>query len=84
MVKEKSRRKSGLFFIQRVVVSQMDFCDLRCKFARWPQSEGLDGSGSCRTFQAVFCEKKQCTVHKNAPCFEKERRPDDRGSGVPG
>jgi hypothetical protein len=50
----------------------MRFCDLTCKYARWPKKEGLDGSGSCRTFQAVFCEKTQRIVHKNAPCLEKE------------
>lgn len=57
---------------------RVKFCDLTCRHARWPDERGLDGSGSCRTFQAVFCEKKQRTVHKNAPCAEKEHRTDRR------
>ena len=54
----------------------MEFCDLHCRHARWPDQDAVDGSGSCRTFQAVYCEKKGRIVHKNAPCTEKERRPD--------
>jgi hypothetical protein len=56
----------------------LKFCDLTCKYARWPEDEDLNGSGSCRTFQALFCEKKQRTVHKNAPCAEKEGRSQGR------
>jgi len=51
------------------------FCDLGCRHASWPQDQALDGAGSCRTFQAVFCEKKERAVYKNAPCLEKETRP---------
>jgi hypothetical protein len=51
----------------------MDFCDLTCRHAEWPKQEALDGSGSCRTFQALFCKKKRRTVQKNAPCMEKEK-----------
>jgi hypothetical protein len=50
----------------------MPFCDLKCRHARWPEAEGLDGSGSCRTFLALFCEKHRRLVHKNAPCADKE------------
>ncbi|MFH1480067.1 MAG: hypothetical protein ABIG67_02265 [Pseudomonadota bacterium] len=50
----------------------MEFCDLRCRYASWPKREAYDGSGSCRTFQAVFCQKKERLVHKNVPCLEKE------------
>jgi len=50
----------------------MPFCDLQCRHARWPEAEGLDGSGSCRTFLALFCEKHRRLVHKNAPCADKE------------
>jgi hypothetical protein len=53
----------------------MEFCDLNCQFARWPKDEAVDGSGSCRTFQAIFCCKKDLLVHKNAPCLDKEKRP---------
>ena len=50
------------------------FCDLTCVNARWPEHGALDGSGSCRTFQALYCEKKERHVHKNMPCHEKETR----------
>jgi hypothetical protein len=52
----------------------MEFCDLKCRHAQWPTNSALDGSGSCRTFQALFCEKKDRFVHKNAPCAEKEKQ----------
>jgi hypothetical protein len=55
----------------------MKFCDLNCRYADWPEDEALDGSGSCRTFQGIYCEKKERVVHKNAPCPEKERRLDE-------
>lgn len=50
----------------------MEFCDLTCRHAEWPKQEALDGSGSCRTFQALYCQKKNRLVQKNAPCLEKE------------
>ncbi|MBN2124586.1 MAG: hypothetical protein JW821_09860 [Deltaproteobacteria bacterium] len=53
----------------------MEFCDLTCLHASWPEEEALDGAGSCRTFQALYCRKKGRLVHKNAPCIEKERGP---------
>jgi len=49
----------------------MKFCDLLCKYAKWPD-DLMDGSGTCRTFVAVFCVKKNMTVYKNAMCEEKE------------
>jgi hypothetical protein len=49
----------------------MEFCDLKCRYAQWPEKEAMDGSGSCRTFQAIYCRKKERTVPKNAPCPEK-------------
>jgi hypothetical protein len=52
----------------------MDFCDMNCRHAEWPENEALDGSASCRTFQAIYCRKKERTVYKNGPCMEKERR----------
>ncbi len=52
----------------------MNFCDMNCIYAEWPDAEALDGSASCRTFQAIFCEKKAMHVHKNAPCNMKEKR----------
>jgi hypothetical protein len=44
------------------------YCDLYCSFAAWPEENGLDGSGSCRTFLAVYCRKLKKVVHKNGPC----------------
>jgi hypothetical protein len=60
----------------------MQFCDLRCKFADWPKDDALDGSGSCKTFQAIFCLKKDRIVHKNAPCIEKENKNQTNASEV--
>ena len=54
--------------------SEMDFCDLNCQYATWPEDETLDGSGSCRTFQAIYCTIKKRHVHKNMPCHEKQKR----------
>jgi len=51
----------------------MEFCDLNCEYATWPEDDSLDGSGSCRTFQAVYCKKKNRHVHKNMPCNEKSK-----------
>ncbi len=36
-----------------------------------PKDTGVDGSGSCRTFVAVYCELKKMLVHKNMPCRQK-------------
>ncbi len=58
----------------------MGFCDMRCKHATWPE-EGTDGSGSCRTFQAIYCLKKKQLVHKNQVCKDweeaEEKKPSD-------
>jgi len=52
----------------------MEFCDLNCKYATWPEAETVDGSGSCRTSQAIYCTIKKRHVHKNMPCREKQKR----------
>jgi hypothetical protein len=54
----------------------MEFCDLNCMFASWAKDNCLDGSGSCRTFQAIYCTKKDRHVHKNMPCLEKTKGND--------
>jgi hypothetical protein len=46
----------------------MKWCDLSCEYASFPQTEGVDGSGSCRTFAALYCAKLNRLVHKNGPC----------------
>ena len=35
-----------------------NFCDLLCKYAETPKEEGIDGSGSCHTFIALYCTKR--------------------------
>ena len=54
----------------------MNFCDLRCRYAAFPREGAVDGAGSCRTFAALYCERKKTYVHKNMPCDEKEERKD--------
>ena len=49
----------------------MDFCDLNCKYASFPDSSAVDGSRSCRTFIALYCAKRKSLVHKNLPCSDK-------------
>jgi len=49
------------------------WCDLRCPHARFPEKEGLDGSGSCRTFLALRCSYLGEIVTKNAPCEARQR-----------
>jgi hypothetical protein len=51
--------------------SVLDFCDLMCTHAKTPKDEAVDGSGSCRTFAALYCELKGRLVHKNMPCQQK-------------
>ncbi len=55
--------------------SLSSFCDLSCRYAKTPDEEGLDGSGSCRTFTAIYCTKKKCPVAKAMPCTMKRERP---------
>ena len=53
---------------QKETFKKPDFCDLDCAFASWPKEEALDGSGSCRTFQALYCGKLKRVVPKNGRC----------------
>jgi len=46
----------------------MRWCDLSCPEASWPRDEAVDGSGSCRTFVALWCARLGRLVTKNAPC----------------
>jgi hypothetical protein len=59
--------------IQAIEIEEfiMKFCDLNCEYGAWPEDNSLDGSRSCRTFQAIYCKKKGRHVHKNMPCPEK-------------
>lgn len=44
------------------------WCDLRCEHADFPRSDSVDGSRSCRTFQALWCRKLEKHVTKNGVC----------------
>lgn len=60
-----------------VTDSTIKFCDLRCEFATFAPQDAVDGSGSCRTFAALWCKRLNCLVTKNAPCaaLYGQRRP---------
>ncbi len=49
----------------------LGFCDLMCTYAETPKETAVDGSGSCRTFVALYCSIKKSLVHKNMPCRQK-------------
>jgi len=51
-----------------VTRSNIKFCDLKCEYAEFPRSKAIDGSGSCRTFMALWCVQLEKHVAKNAPC----------------
>ena len=51
-----------------ITSSKIKFCDLRCEYADFARDDALDGSGSCRTFLALWCWKLEKHVTKNAPC----------------
>ena len=57
----------------------MSFCDMRCTYATWPE-EGADGSGSCGTFQAIYCLLKNELVHKNQLCPDRCEAPQEEPS----
>jgi len=60
-----------------VTSSKIKFCDLKCEQASFPKEDGIDGSKSCRTFVALWCDEIQQYVTKNAPCVAQfgKRRP---------
>ena len=45
-----------------------EWCDLGCPHAEFPKDTGVDGSGSCRTFLALWCSRLGRLVTKNSPC----------------
>ena len=51
-----------------VNTSKIKFCDLRCEMADFAKDTAIDGSGSCRTFMALWCKQLEKYVTKNAPC----------------
>jgi hypothetical protein len=54
-----------------IVSKKIEWCDLECKYAEWPDKL-QDGSGTCRTFIGLYCKKKKRVVYKNQRCNEKE------------
>lgn len=52
----------------------MKFCDMTCRYAQWPNNNSVDGSRSCRTYQAIFCKKKKQLVYKNSICSGRKRK----------
>jgi hypothetical protein len=51
-----------------VNTSKIKFCDLRCDMAEFAKEDAIDGSKSCRTFMALWCNQLKKHVTKNAPC----------------
>lgn len=63
-----------------VTTSKIKFCDMRCEHADFAKDDAIDGSNSCRTFIALWCNKLEKFVTKNAPCEVEfgARRPKTR------
>jgi hypothetical protein len=59
----------------------MQWCDLTCEAASFPQTEAVDGSRSCRTFAALYCAKLNRLVHKHGPCQCPEAADPPAGLG---
>lgn len=55
----------------------MDFCDLKCRYADWPD-ELQDGSMTCHTFVGIYCKKKKMVVFKNQPCKDKKKHKEKK------
>ena len=52
----------------------MNYCDMTCKYARFAKR---DLSGACRTWVAIYCNKKKMLVYKNTVCSEYIPRKKD-------
>jgi hypothetical protein len=46
----------------------LQYCDMTCPEADFPQSADVDGAGSCMTFAAVWCRRLREYTTKNAQC----------------
>ncbi len=55
------------------MTSSRFFCDLKCVYASAPREE-MDGSRSCMTFTAIWCDLHQRHVMKSQPCSRREER----------
>jgi hypothetical protein len=59
-----------------VHTSRLKWCDPRCEHASFPKEEAIDGSKSCQTYLALYCNVLKEYVTRNAPCavqFGKKR-----------
>ncbi len=59
------------------------WCDLSCEHASFPRTGAVDGSGSCRTFAALYCARLNKLVHKHGPC-QCDDRTDSPAGRPPG
>jgi len=74
----RHRHMNGVFMNNIKKIKDVNFCDLMCAYARLPGESALDGSGSCRTFIALYCDLKKSIVAKNMPCSRKKVRTKPR------
>ncbi len=54
------------------------WCDYHCEYASFAKDEAIDGSGSCQTFQGIWCKKLKQYVFKNAPCAAEKKSKKDQ------
>ncbi|MBD3167273.1 hypothetical protein GF324_11785 [bacterium] len=56
--------------------ADLKWCTMSCPHANWPR-DNVDGSRSCRTFNAVWCDLLRQHVTRNTPCSAEHgaRRP---------
>jgi hypothetical protein len=62
----------------------MQWCDLSCEHASFPQMDAVDGAGSCQTFAALFCARLNKLVHKHGPCQCQDQTGAPEGGGTLG
>ena len=60
----------------------MEFCDLKCIHAKPARAE-MDGSRSCMTFSAIYCELHDRHVMKAQHCPDKIQCETKEKSRVP-
>ena len=49
------------------------WCDMYCEYARFPKNDKRSGANSCRTFDALWCEKYNQYVLKNDRCINESQ-----------
>ncbi|OGW34173.1 MAG: hypothetical protein A2010_11525 [Nitrospirae bacterium GWD2_57_9] len=61
---------------------RLNFCDLDCIYARFPKSDAVDGSRSCRTFVALQCRLKKSWCIRTCPVPRKRRGKGSRPPAI--